>query len=99
MSRYNSSATIKDKTGKRRKASIILPVVPKSTEDIFIKTTTPERLDKLAFKFYDDSTLWWVIASANAIGKGTFIIPENTNLRIPSKAGLDDIIVQKNISR
>lgn len=99
MSRYNTTNTIKDKNGKRKKATTILPVVPLSSGDITIVTTTPERLDKLAYSFYKDSSLWWVIASANGLGKGTFIIPSNTSIRIPSKDNIQDLILLINNSR
>ena len=35
--------------------------------NIFIKITSPERLDLLAYRFYGDASKWWIIASANDI--------------------------------
>ena len=99
MSRYNSTETIKDKPGSRYYATTIFPVVNNSTDDIYIVTTTIERLDKLAYTFYDDVSLWWIIAAANGIGKGTFIVPTETRLRIPSKNNIQDIVIAINKSR
>lgn len=99
MSRYTTTPTIKDANGKQRKATTIVPTIPVSAADTFIKTTSPERLDKLAYTFYEDTTLWWVIAAANGIGKGTFIIPANTNIRIPAKQDVIDILIQTNTTR
>jgi hypothetical protein len=99
MSRYNSTETIKDKTGSRYKATTIFPVVNIRPDDIYIVTTTIERLDKLAYTFYDDVSLWWIIAAANGIGKGTFIVPSETRLRIPSKNNIQDIVIATNKSR
>ena len=99
MSRYNSTSLIKDNKGKSRRGTTILPTIPRSDSDIYIITTTPERLDKLAQNFYDDASLWWIIATANSIGKGTFIIPSNTSLRIPSKSKIQDIIIETNRTR
>jgi hypothetical protein len=99
MSRYNTTAEIRDNKDKRRRATTIIPVMPITTNDIYIVTTGIERLDKLAQTFYDDVSLWWIIAAANGLGKGTLIIPENTNLRIPSKANAQDVIIQLNKSR
>jgi nucleoid-associated protein YgaU len=36
----------------------------------------------MAYKFYNDSTLWWVIAQANGI-KATLKAPTGKQLRIP----------------
>jgi hypothetical protein len=99
MSRYNTTPTLRDKFGKRKKATTILPVAPLSDADITIVTTSIERLDKLAYTFYGDVTLWWVIAVANGLGKGTFIVPTNTTLRIPGNTRIQDLIIQLNESR
>jgi hypothetical protein len=66
---------------------------------VLIKTTSPERLDNLAKLFYDDSTLWWIIASANNLGKGSWIVPQNTTLRIPDKTFILDNIRVTNKTR
>ena len=74
-------------------------VPPTSINDTYITTTTPDRLDKLANDFYGDSQFWWIIASANGLGKGTLIVPENTTIRIPEKIGIDEFIQQINTQR
>ena len=83
MSRYTTSQTLKRVAEQRRISTVIVPVIPLSDQDTYIKTTTPERLDKLANTFYGDATLWWIIAVSNGIGKGTLIVPPNIQLRIP----------------
>jgi hypothetical protein len=45
---------------------------------------TGDRLDTLANDFYKDSTLWWIIASANNIHNAVFGLRDGTILRIPS---------------
>jgi hypothetical protein len=99
MSRYNLTNQIKDANGVRKSASWIFPVPPASINDTYITTTTPDRLDKLANDFYGDSQLWWIIASANGLGKGTLIVPANTTIRIPENSGIDDFIQQINTQR
>ena len=37
----------------------------------------------MAYKYYEDSQLWWIIARANYLGKGDLEIPIGTQLRIP----------------
>ena len=100
MSRYTIALPITTSTGTRRVPTTIFPVVPiNTTNDIYIRNTIIERLDKLAYKFYNDQTLWWVIATANALGKGTMVIPTNTRLRIPSVRNVYDILIQANRTR
>ena len=41
-----------------------------------------ERLDVLAGKYYNNSSLWWVIAAASGIG-WALQVPPGTYLRIP----------------
>ena len=70
-----------------------------SSNDIYIQTTSPERLDRLANNFYQDATMWWVIAAANGIGKGTLMVSANTRLRIPDKMIVQQVIDDINRSR
>ena len=81
MSRYLTTKQIKDNNGKRKASTTIFPVVPFSQKDIFIKITSPERLDLLAYQYYGDTSLWWYIAKANKIQ--TMNIEDNVQLRIP----------------
>ena len=99
MSRYTTSQTLKRVAEQRRISTVIVPVIPLSDQDTYIKTTTPERLDKLANQFYGDATLWWVIAVSNGLGKGSLYVPENTTIRIPPSANIQQIIKQTNQER
>ena len=99
MSRYSTTNIIKDENGKRRRSTTIFPTIPATANDTFIITTSTDRLDKLANVFYDDVSLWWVIAAANGLGKGTLVIPPNTKLRIPAKTEFLDQVIQTNRTR
>ena len=61
----------------------ILPTIYPSSFDIIIATETGDRLDTLAFQYYEDPTLWWIIASANNIHNAPLGFEEGTVLRIP----------------
>lgn len=99
MSRYTTSQTLKRVAEQRRISTVIIPVIPLSSQDTYIKTTSPERLDKLANTFYGDATLWWIIAVSNGLGKGSLYVPENTTIRIPPSANIQQIIKQANQER
>jgi nucleoid-associated protein YgaU len=98
-SRYAASTTLQNSNGKQRQSTVIVPNMPLSPNDVYIQTTSTERLDKLALNFYQDATMWWVIAAANRLGKGTLIVPVNTTLRIPDKQIIQQVINQVNRSR
>jgi hypothetical protein len=82
-SRYDSNEIQKLKNGKRVYRSRIYPNIPKSDKDIYIVTQTGDRLDTLANQFFGDSSLWWIIASANNIHDATFAVEDGTTLRVP----------------
>ena len=99
MSRYSTTNIMKDQNGKRRRSTTIFQTITATLIDTFIITTTADRLDKLANAFYGDVSLWWVIAAANGLGKGTLVVPVNTKLRIPAKTEFLDQVIQTNRTR
>lgn len=99
MNRYTNTNITNDSNGKRRQRTTIIPVPVASATDVYIQTTSIERLDLLAYKFYGDSALWYVIASANSLGKGSLIVPINSLLRIPDMTNIQTQIQTVNTSR
>ena len=63
----------------------IIPTYDRNEKDIYFYSRSGDRLDLLANEFYNDVTLWPVIASANNLGKGTLSIPAGKLIRIPYK--------------
>ena len=53
-------------------------------EDIYVITTGTDRYDTLALQFYGDSSLWWIIASANVSKKDGLAVEQGIQLRIPA---------------
>ena len=60
--------------------------IPKLGSDVLITLikTYEYRPDLLAYDFYQDSSLWWVIASANALPGDSIYPPIGIQLRIPT---------------
>lgn len=90
---------IKDK--KTRYSSTFYPAIPFKDSDIYIYSKSSDRLDLLAFEYYQDQTLWWVIARVNNIGKGSFMVPPGIRLRIPfpmDELVLNDIIEENGLT-
>lgn len=98
MGRYNTTTAIRNKFGKQIAKTTIISM-PFDANDIYIKTTSIERLDLLANEFYGDASDWYKIASANNLGKGSLWVPANTILRIPKISKLDDYITKLNNER
>ncbi len=83
QSRYKNSRFKNTIDGREVLQSKIYPNIPKTDDDIYVATETGDRFDTLAYQFYNDSTLWWIIASANNIHNANIGIREGTILRIP----------------
>jgi hypothetical protein len=98
MGRYNTTNVILDKFDKRIAGTTIISI-PFDSNDIYIRTTSLERLDKLAATFYGDVADWYKIASANGLGKGTLWIPAEKLLRIPQVPNIDEYITMHNKNR
>ena len=100
MSRYSIAAVQRDATTEKRKLStVIIPTPTTKSSDIYIQLYGADRLDKLALTFYEDASLWWLIAAANGLGKGTLLVPSGVTLRIPDKVNIQDYINIINLSR
>ena len=82
MKRYSFTKLKRDKSGIISYQTTRYPPIPIQDSDIFVVTKVGDRVDSLAFQYYGDTTLWWIIAKANGItGKAAF--DNATDLRIP----------------
>jgi hypothetical protein len=84
-SRYQKIPVTKlNVTGSQYYETNIYPEILPTNNDYYVITTAGDRLDLLAFDFYQDSSLWWVIASANALPGDSIFVPVGIQLRIPT---------------
>lgn len=84
QSRYQNIQAIKlNVTGSEYYRTNVYPTVQPTDTDYYVITTVNDRLDLIAFDFYQDSSLWWVIASANALPGDSIYPPIGVQLRIP----------------
>lgn len=83
--RYNNSEikyTLSGKPYYRRKN---YPQIPYSDSDVYVITTIGDRLDTIAYSYYNNAELWWVISVANNnVTKGSMFPEPGTQLRIPT---------------
>ena len=83
ISRYQNNPSKKTIDGREVYQSKIYPNIELRDTDLYVATETGDRLDTLAYKFYNDSSLWWIIASANNIHNASIGLPDGSILRIP----------------
>ena len=96
--RYDTAKIRKDKNGTRYYKPTVVPNVPIKDSDIFVYPIYGDRFDTIAQRYYNDSSLWWIIAKANELSKGQISADPLKKLRIPTE--IDDILesVQKSNS-
>ena len=82
-SRYTHTSIKKNKDGKRVFKPTIYPKIPIKDSDIFIYPKFGDRLDNLAHKYYDDVSLWWIIAKANDLDEAHIGLEVDKQIRIP----------------
>jgi hypothetical protein len=83
MSRYYNNPVKKTFDGREVYRTRIYPNIPLKDTDVYVMTETGDRLDTLAFQYYEDSSLWWIIAAANNIHDAPMGMQDGTILRIP----------------
>lgn len=81
--RYNTTKFTTDELNQLRMETTIYPRIPASNDDLYIIATAADRLDLLAKKYYGDSNMWWIIATANNLNDATIYLEPGQQLRIP----------------
>lgn len=92
MKRYDSTSMSSRFDGKRVYTTTQYPAIKALNSDVVIISNEGDYLDSLAYKYYGDPTLWWIIALANNIGKARMSIEPGLQLRIP--VNVNEILVQ-----
>jgi hypothetical protein len=92
MGRYSNTRIKRKQDGDRVYSYTLYPRIPIKNSDVFITPTYGDRLDVLANDYYQDPSLWWIIAQANGIKGFTSLYSKNFKgeLRIPTQ--IQDII-------
>jgi phage tail protein X len=92
MSRYSEISITNNENpnianiGARYYVTNSYPEIPLNSNDIYAITDFGDRLDILANQFYGDTTLYWVIASANPdlVPNDSLSLKGGIQLRIPA---------------
>ena len=83
MNRYRFTKIRKEEDGIQYRSITEYPkVTPKNSDRVYF-TKQGERWDNIAYKFYEDTSLWWILARANKIGLGSLNVKAGKQIRIP----------------
>lgn len=95
MRRYDETIE-KIKTNEssvQRYESIRYPKFQYKPTDKYIITKESDRLDLIAYDFYNDATKWWILMRANNLPGGSFRIKPGSRLRIPWPLSEYDLLI------
>lgn len=88
MRRYKDISTTRGIDDKQIYQTTKYPVPEVNDNDLYVITQEDDRFDSLAFEYYGDPTLWWVISIANPnLPQNSYFPPVGVMLRIPSNLG------------
>lgn len=74
--------------GPRHYVGTKYPEVPLSDTDIYVYANAGDRFDTLAQQYYNDSSYWWIISSANNfLRQDSYFLPLDQQIRIPQNIG------------
>jgi hypothetical protein len=91
MPRYDNPTILKTSQNVPYEKGKYYPNIPLLESDIYVITTIGDRLDYLAYLYYNDSEAWWIISAANNnVTKGSLFPIPGTQLRIPQN--LSDVM-------
>jgi len=79
----------------------LLPEISRRPGDTIITAKTTDRLDLLAHRFFNDRTLWWVIALANKLPGDSLFIEPGLQLFIPGDINkiIKDLQIKNSIGK
>lgn len=82
MSRYNNTR-VRRKDTKTIYATTFYPTIPIEDTDIFVQFPRGTRLENIAYKYYGDTSYWWIIARANGLKGFEVQVDPTKTYRIP----------------
>jgi len=95
MARYTQIPIISTpENTNRRYVKVKYPEIPRGPQDIYVYTTKGDRYDLLAQTYYNDSSLWWIIALANLNNTAADSLYPNVGeqIRIPAATRVSSIL-------
>ena len=100
MSRYSNIPITRgpnpidnSKDNQPRYLNVKYPEIARRGDDIYIFTRVSDRYDVLAQSYYNDSSLYWIISTANYNNSQASLLPAiGTQIRIPAPSRISQIL-------
>lgn len=87
MDNYSNVQILKTNDGRRYYSTLFYPELVDGDDNYYVITENGDRLDKMAYQFYNDVSLWKIIAANNPhIRKDRLTLDANIQLKIPIDA-------------
>ena len=86
------------KTNTRYYTNVVYPEIVPTANDLYMYTSYEDRLDLLAYDYYGNSNLYWIISSANPdiTRRDSFFIKSGVQIRIPDPSIIDFLLLEFN---
>jgi len=94
MNRYKHQQVKRDINGRRKLSTIEYPKIVSKNSDMVYRVKQTDTYTGLAHKFYQDQSLWWIIARANDDFKGN--IKPRVGIKIVIPRDISDILTKLN---
>ena len=83
--RYKHTPVKRAPTGDRVYGTTFYPKIPIKDTDVFKHFPRGTRFDKIAYDFYGDQSLWWIITLANGITNADVQVDPLEEYRVPKE--------------
>jgi len=75
--------------------TLVLPDQSPRSDDIIHVVSSADRIDLIAYRYYQDASLWWIIAWANDMEVLPTDLNANDEIRIPSKSYVEQAFLNR----
>ena len=85
MNRYSDTPKKTTPKGKQYYREAFINSIPEREGDVYFITENGDRLDLIANEFYNDSSLYWILAAANPIitRRDSYMVEAGKQFRVP----------------
>lgn len=83
MNRYENIQVVRNTSKVRFYKDNKYPDIPLSESDLYLITAAGDRFDLLAYEYYKDTSLWWIIPTANNLRCDSLFPDLGIQIRIP----------------
>ena len=83
--RYKDTRINKNKEGNRVYSTTFYPKIEIRDSDVFKYFPRGTRFDKIAYDFYGDASLWWIVTLANGVSNADIQVNPTTEYRVPTE--------------